>query len=181
MDRRSFVRALGCLRLVAPLGSRFYTFQTFNLKPGSQSPIPNGWSGIYFEALMAPSMPQMLAIHGANSLPAKMSDNSTILQPAPHSIDIRTAAADNARIFELRVYNSGPAIEILHRSGIKPILYSSTTYLVPFDSLAAREKAWTVFSADPDWIELRKSSRVQAISLWKAANIGITSAVLQET
>jgi len=172
MDRRSFVRVLGSLGLVAPPRSRFYTFETFELKAGSQLPILHGRSGIYFEALIAPHMPQMLAIRGFVSLPAPVSDDSTILRAAPNSIDIRTAAADRARIFELRVYHAGPGIEILHRSGIHPILFSPTTYLIPFDSLAAREKAWTVFSGGPDWIELRQSSRVRNISLWKAANSG---------
>ena len=32
------------------------------------------------------------------------------------------------------------------------------TYLIPFDSLAAREKAWDAFSADPDWIKARNES-----------------------
>ncbi len=64
-------------------------------------------------------------------------------------------------------------MEILHRSGIHPILYSPTTFFIPFDSLAAREKAWTAFSADPEWIKLRQSSRIANISLWKAANIEI--------
>jgi len=85
------------------------------------------------------------------------------------------------RIFELRVYHSpthrqlmalherfaGPEIRIFHRCGVHPLLYSSTyfgenrpnlTYLIPFDSLAAREKAWAAFAADPEWIKVRKES-----------------------
>jgi hypothetical protein len=166
MNRRSFVRALGCLGMVAPTRSRFYTFETFDLNAGSV----RGRSGIYFEALAAPRLPQMLVI---DSFPANASNGSAVLESAPNSIDIGTAATNNTRIFELRVYHSGPGIDILHRSNIHPILYSPTTYLIPFDSLAAREKAWTAFSADPEWIELRQSSRVRNISLWKAANIEI--------
>jgi len=85
------------------------------------------------------------------------------------------------RIFELRTYHSptwrqlkalherfaGPEIAIFHRVGVHPILYTSTvfgqnmpnlTYLIPFDSLAAREKAWAAFSADPEWVKVRKES-----------------------
>lgn len=103
------------------------------------------------------------------------------------------------RLFELRVYHSptyrqlkalherfaGPEIKIFHRVGIQPIFYSSTlvgqnlpnlTYLIPFDDLAAREKAWNAFNADPEWIKVRKESvdrsgqiaSVIQISLWKA-------------
>jgi hypothetical protein len=85
------------------------------------------------------------------------------------------------RVFELRTYHSptwrqlaalherfaGPEIKIFHRVGVNPILYSSTilganmpnlTYVIPFESLAAREKAWDAFAADPEWIKVRKES-----------------------
>ena len=86
-----------------------------------------------------------------------------------------------SRIFELRVYHSptrrqlralherfsSAEIKIFHRSGIHPILYSQTvfgpnmpnlTYLTPFENLAAREKAWEAFGADPEWAKVRKES-----------------------
>ncbi len=85
------------------------------------------------------------------------------------------------KIFEVRVYHSpsqrqlealharfaGPEIKIFHRVGVHPILYSSAvfgtslpnlTYVIPFDSLAAREKAWDAFGQDPEWIRVRKES-----------------------
>jgi hypothetical protein len=85
------------------------------------------------------------------------------------------------RIFELRTYHSptwrqlralherfaGPEIRIFHRVGVHPVLYTSTlvgndmpnlTYLTPFDDLASREKAWNAFSADPEWVRVRKES-----------------------
>ena len=51
------------------------------------------------------------------------------------------------------------------------------TYLIPFDNLAAREKAWDAFSADPEWVKVRKESidkhgqisSVIQISIFKAA------------
>ncbi|HUK17607.1 MAG TPA: NIPSNAP family protein [Bryobacteraceae bacterium] len=85
------------------------------------------------------------------------------------------------RVFELRIYHSptqrqlqflherfaGPEIGIFHRSGIFPILYADTligpnvpnqAYLMPFENLAAREKAWDAFGADPEWIKARDES-----------------------
>ena len=85
------------------------------------------------------------------------------------------------RLFEFRVYHSptmkqlkalherfsGPEIKIFHRSGIYPILFADTvfgpdypnlTYLTPFDSLEAREKAWAKFRDDPEWPEVRAES-----------------------
>ncbi len=103
------------------------------------------------------------------------------------------------RYFELRVYHSptmrqlalvherfaGPEIQIFHRSGVHPILYADTiigpdlpnlTYLIPFASLADREKAWDAFGADPEWLKVRTESVARGgqivnynnISLWRA-------------
>ena len=107
---------------------------------------------------------------------------------------------EKPRIFELRTYHSptwrqlkalherfaGPEIKIFHRVGVRPILYTSTmvgpnmpnlTYVIPFDDLAAREKAWNAFGADPEWVKVRKESidrhgqisSVSQISLYRAA------------
>jgi hypothetical protein len=85
------------------------------------------------------------------------------------------------RIFELRTYHSpsswqlralherfaGPEIKIFHRVGVHPLFYSETvfgphkpnlTYLIPFDNLAEREKAWARFGADPEWQKVRQES-----------------------
>jgi hypothetical protein len=108
--------------------------------------------------------------------------DTSLLEAADYSPEI-TNSAEGAtpRIFELRVYHSptfrqlsalherfrGPEIKIFHRAGIHPILYSSTlagqnmpnlTYLIPFADLAAREKAWAAFNADPEWQKVRKES-----------------------
>lgn len=133
--------------------------------------------------------------------PAYETADSMLLEAAPYSPEIILPASAKARIFELRVYHSptyrqlaalhqrfsGPEIKIFHRVGIHPILYSSTligpnlpnlTYLIPFDSLGDRERAWAAFSADPEWVKVRKDSiekhgqisSVQNISLWKATD-----------
>jgi hypothetical protein len=106
----------------------------------------------------------------------------------------------SARYFEMRIYHSpterqlemlherfaGPEIQIFHRSGINPILYADTiagpdmanlTYIIPFASLADREKAWSAFGADAEWIKVRDESIArggqivdyQNMSLWRAA------------
>jgi hypothetical protein len=103
------------------------------------------------------------------------------------------------RYFELRIYHSptqnqlrlvherfaGPEITIFHRSGIHPLFYADTiigrelpnlTYLIPFTTLADREKAWDTFGADPEWLKVRAESVAKGgqivnynnISLWPA-------------
>ena len=89
------------------------------------------------------------------------------------------AAAKQPRIFELRTYRSHgePAgrkkvemfdtageIAIFRRTGLTPVLFASDltgdglpslTYLLTYPDMAAREKAWATFRADPEWAKLR--------------------------
>jgi len=120
------------------------------------------------------------AEEGAESLTEHYT--TTLLRATDYSPDIDPASsAKTPRLFELRVYHSptlrqlkalherfaGPEIKIFHRVGVHPVLYTSTvfgankpnlTYLTPFENLAAREKAWAAFAADPEWIKVRKES-----------------------
>jgi len=131
--------------------------------------------------------------------PAFETQATTLLEATAFSPEIVAEKRETARIFELRVYHSptwrqlkalherfaGPEIQIFHRVGVHPILYTSTlfgpnmpnlTYLIPFDNLAAREKAWDAFGSDPEWVKVRKDSvekhgqiaSVIQISLFKA-------------
>ena len=128
--------------------------------------------------------------------------SATLLEAADYSPEIAVSSEPrkSPRIFELRVYHSptghqlralherfsGAEVKIFHRSGIHPLLYSSTvfgasipnlTYVIPFDSLSDREKAWAAFGADPEWTKVRAESiaehgqisSVIQISLFKAA------------
>jgi hypothetical protein len=129
--------------------------------------------------------------------------NEIVLESAPYCPAFPPTAIDAAkppRVYELRTYHSpterqlqalherfaGPEIKIFQRCGIHPVLYSSTyigpdqpnlTYLTPFDDLAAREKAWAAFGADPEWVKVRTESIARSgqvssviqVSLFKAA------------
>lgn len=125
---------------------------------------------------------------------------NTLLESTPYSPEVVVQKHDKPRLFELRTYHSptwsqhqavherfaGPEIKVFHKCGIHPILYTTTifgsnmpnlTYLIPFDSLAAREKAWDAFAVDPDWIKARKESidkggqivAVTDLSIYRAA------------
>ncbi len=126
----------------------------------------------------------------------------TLLEAAPYTPPLPASLPQQAqpRVFELRLYHSpterqlkalherfaGPEIPIFHRCGIHPLLYGSTlagphkpnlVYLTPFESLAAREKAWAQFAADPEWVKVRAESiarhgqisSVMQIALYRAA------------
>ena len=106
--------------------------------------------------------------------------DTAVVEAADFSPEIKAEPAEVSRIFELRIYHSptwrqlmallarfrGPETQIFHRSGIHPILYGSTfigpnnpnlTYLIPFTDMAAREKAWAAFGADPEWKKCAKN------------------------
>ncbi len=129
--------------------------------------------------------------------------NEVLLGAAPYTPAFPPASGEAGkppRVFELRTYHSpterqlkalherfaGPEVKIFQRCGIHPVLYSSTfigpnqpnlTYLTPFDDLAAREKAWAAFGADPEWVKVRDESIARSgqiasviqISLFRAA------------
>jgi hypothetical protein len=87
-------------------------------------------------------------------------------------------AASGPRVFELRTYES-PSLAALQRKvgmfndgearifmrlGFRPVFFGETivgprqpnlTYMLSFDSLAAHDKLWGDFGADPDWQKLR--------------------------
>jgi hypothetical protein len=83
-----------------------------------------------------------------------------------------------ARIFELRTYQSNNfkagmrkvkmfdegEIGVFRRLGMLPVFFGQTivgrdqpnlTYMLAFDDLAHRERAWKAFGSDPEWQKLR--------------------------
>jgi hypothetical protein len=88
-----------------------------------------------------------------------------------------SAAGNKPRIFELRTYEShskkankkkiemfnNGEIAIFRRAGLQPVFFGETligtkmpnlTYMLVFESMAARDKNWGTFAADPEWKKL---------------------------
>ena len=89
------------------------------------------------------------------------------------------AAAGPGRVFELRAYEShnenaclkkiemfekAGEISIFRRVGLNPVFFGrnvvgaglpSLTYMLVFPDLATREKNWSAFGSDPEWLKLR--------------------------
>ena len=70
-------------------------------------------------------------------------------------------------VVERRIYAPGsvlPPPEILRRNGIQPRSIArtddGTVYLIAFDTLEARVKAWDRFNADQDWCVIRNAGTV---------------------
>ncbi len=91
---------------------------------------------------------------------------------------IEAPGPGKGRIFELRTYHShseragatkigmfdtGGEIDIFRRTGLTPVFFAqdltgthlpSLTYMLTFPDLAARERSWKAFGADPAWQRL---------------------------
>jgi hypothetical protein len=104
--------------------------------------------------------------------------DSILLRATPFSPPLApTAAGTSNKVYELRHYEAstqrqlqmmhdrfaGGEIEVFAMCGIRPIFYGNTVvgpdmpnmiYLTPFESEAAREKAWAAFREHPGWKKL---------------------------
>ncbi len=84
---------------------------------------------------------------------------------AAHIFEIRTYESPNEKASDRKVKMFDDAeIAIFRRSGMTPVFFGqsviganqpSLTYMLAFDDLAARDKAWSAFGKDPEWQKLR--------------------------
>lgn len=84
---------------------------------------------------------------------------------APRVFELRTYESKNsmAGMKKIEMFNQGE-IGIFKRLGMTPIFFGQTvvgrslpnlTYMLAFDDLAHREKAWRAFGSDPEWQKMR--------------------------
>ncbi len=71
-----------------------------------------------------------------------------------------------AQIYERRVYSRPVPLDVFTRNGIKPVLVDGTSYLFPFASLEARQKAWDRLNADEGWRLFSAQTKLDEISLY---------------
>jgi|SRR5580658_137670 hypothetical protein len=79
--------------------------------------------------------------------------------------ELRTYESNNAKAAQrkIRMFNDGEAA-IFQRLGMAPVFFGETligrnlpnlTYMLSFESMAARDKLWGAFGSDPEWQKLR--------------------------
>jgi hypothetical protein len=109
--------------------------------------------------------------------PAYERIESSLLKAFPHSPQL-VAPAQKPRIFELRQYESATEnagktkikmfdedneAGIFKRLGFNPVFFAETligtqrpnlTYMITFDDMAAHDRLWKSFGADPEWKRL---------------------------
>jgi len=83
----------------------------------------------------------------------------------PRLFELRTyeSPSEKAHLMKVRMFAEMGEIDIFKRVGLTPVFFSRTlvgprmpslTYLLVYDSLAARERNWDAFSKDPEWRKL---------------------------
>ena len=85
---------------------------------------------------------------------------------APRVFELRTYESNNSATLrkKVKMFEEGGELGIFRRVGIRPVFFGAAfagdnlpqlTYMVCYDDLAARDKAWKTFLADPEWLKLR--------------------------
>jgi hypothetical protein len=83
----------------------------------------------------------------------------------PGVFELRTYESNNAKAGQRKIhmFNQGEAA-IFERLGMMPIFFGETlvgrnlpnlTYMLSFESMAARDQLWKAFGSDPEWQKLR--------------------------
>ena len=101
---------------------------------------------------------------------------SQVLIVSEESVRFRGGSAlDKSSLFEVRTWHapawrgglSQEVRSVLSRVGVDPIVAGATvagehlprfTYVVPFESLAARQQAWARLDGDAQWLEMQRES-----------------------
>jgi hypothetical protein len=169
MNRRRFNAALAGLaaaaglRASAPVEPRFYRIERFR---SGRPPIPARVPAMVLTAEVAPYLPETLVIAG----PLRLAPEGAIFLEAAEEPFTRWDG-----VFELRTYRTNsPAFArslhaLLPSAGIEPVLRGHSTYLIRFESLTAREKAWNALHATRAWKHLRDQIGSYRFSLYRAA------------
>jgi hypothetical protein len=102
----------------------------------------------------------------------------------PATLKIGIPLPDDKRegLWELRTYRAGASSPsalaaefagIFSRAGIHPLSATTDgpnlTYLIPFENLRARDRAWTAVNADPQWAGARPRFQSYQFGLYRVA------------
>jgi hypothetical protein len=89
-----------------------------------------------------------------------------VAERKPRIFELRTyeSPSEAAHLRKMEMFTKMGETAIFRRTGLVPVFFGravvgprlpSFTYMVTFADLAAREKAWNTFRADPEWVKLK--------------------------
>jgi hypothetical protein len=116
------------------------------------------------------SMVELSYIRMENSLLRAFDKVPALVMPPsgerpPRIFELRTYESNNTKAGrrKIQMFNEGEAA-IFQRLGMAPVFFGETivgrnlpnlTYMLSFESMAARDKLWSAFGNDPEWQKLR--------------------------
>jgi len=115
------------------------------------------------------SMTELSYIRMENSLLKAFDSRPAMAIPSsgkhPRIFELRTYESNNVKAAQrkIKMFNAGEAA-IFERLGMGPVFFGEAvvgrnlphlTYMLSFENLAARDKLWSAFVADPEWQKLR--------------------------
>jgi hypothetical protein len=77
---------------------------------------------------------------------------------------LETPTKAKSRVFQLEMFNTAGEIAVFRKVGMNPVFFGESligpklpnlTYMLGFDDMDAKEKAWSKFRVDPDWLKLK--------------------------
>ena len=103
------------------------------------------------------------------------------LLAAPRMFELRTYEARSEAALEKKIAMFNEVeITLFRQIGMTPVFFGenifgtrlpSLTYMLTFDDMAARTKAWATFSAHPEWLRIQKLPQYQANGAVTATNV----------
>ncbi len=132
-------------------------------KLAGDAELNKAWEGFYAGALQYLRM-EVSLLRGFNTMPG-----IEVLKPLPDGrtrvFELRTYESNNDRTLarKIRMFDEGE-IGLFRKMGMAPVFFGETivgtsmpnlTYMLGYDDLAAREKAWTSFVSSPEWTKMK--------------------------
>jgi len=119
----------------------------------------NAMSGLGYERI---DSSLLRAFPGVPAIEAPPTD----AKRAPRIFELRTYESNNSATLrrKVKMFEDGGEIAIFRKLGMQVVFFAETivgrdmpslTYMLGYDDLAARERAWSAFGKDPDWAKLR--------------------------
>jgi hypothetical protein len=97
--------------------------------------------------------------------------------PATLTITITSPEKIQRSLWELRTYRTtapwlaAHLADVFPSAGIRPFLKETSgadlTYLIPFENLTARDRAWTLLNTDPKWTKVRPQFQSYNFGLYR--------------
>ena len=156
-ERTPFLLSLICYPSLASM-------ETLQSKLTEDKEFSQGWAVYSGSAEPAYVRKESILLRAFDKIPA-LEAPPTTPERAPRIFELRTyeSISEVASRRKIKMFEDGEAA-IFRRLGMLPVFFGrgllgsnlpSLTYMLAYDDLAARERLWRNFGADPEWQKLR--------------------------